>query len=484
MVPNNPGIKTTPRIIEIIGKYEQSLPEHENFYMDDRDLADIAKFYIHMKLLDKADEILQFGSNLHPDSYALNIQRATFYLASDNVDKAENILKNLNDPRDIQTALLKFRVLLHKEDIEGANRFLAKQNFLPKARAKAICIFCNVFFNYDYPAEALKWLHKILLECTEYPPEFFNLMSVCYVSLGQWDDCIATLKQVIDKDPYNLNCWILLAECYSYTNRDEEANEAADFAIAVDNESGKAHALKAKTLFNLKNDEGCLSEMQKAIELNDDDKFSDYTLLALSCKNLKRWEEGCKYSEKAKKSAGRYIKRIELVPIYQNEAICRARLHEYKTAHYLNRLIHNNNPYEKDSLIADACIYLEQGDYISAEKLFKQVLSTSRSAYMLNIIGDSYLNFMMFDKAITYYEKALAKTKRINNACFRLIVVAFLQEDVDMFKLYQEKCKEPYSLQEIIGEVEKIFKTYEDTGLTEMKPFIDRTRARIQNIGL
>jgi tetratricopeptide (TPR) repeat protein len=122
-----------------------------------------------------------------------------------------------------------------------------------------------------------------------------------------------------------------------------------------------------------------------------------------------------------------------------------------KPIDHLKKMLRKHQEAEADTLVDIGISFIEEENFDEADKYLRQALRTcrelddkEREAFVLNLIGDTYLGVRKIDEALEYYKDA-----------FRL----YSQVGSSLKKEMFEKIKEVEDIEEAIGIVEKEKKT-------------------------
>ena len=95
---NSPSAKK--ELTEIIQRYEAAKAEKRQLYLDGDQLADIADWYATERKFNDAQEVINYGLQLHPGNTGLLIEQAFLYLDTQKLSKAKEVANSITETYD------------------------------------------------------------------------------------------------------------------------------------------------------------------------------------------------------------------------------------------------------------------------------------------------------------------------------------------------------------------------------------------------
>ena len=102
---NSPSAKK--ELTEIIQRYEAAKAEKRQLYLDGDQLADIADWYATERKFNDAQEVINYGLQLHPGNTGLLIEQAFLYLDTQKLSKAREVANSITETYDSEVKMLK-----------------------------------------------------------------------------------------------------------------------------------------------------------------------------------------------------------------------------------------------------------------------------------------------------------------------------------------------------------------------------------------
>lgn len=225
----------------VVDQYEHYQSEVPNWYMDSMQLNEVVDYYeAHGRQTD-AEQCLRLAMRLHPADEDLKVKWAYILRSKGQTEEACKLISQLPDS-NIDVSFFKAEVALAHFDLEGASRIfqqmLANDSTLsPDWHLRTEIAEC--FQLEGYITEALATLNQIPDDSSECVRAHI-MKAECYSYLHDVPNAVAELNIAIDRDPYNAATWGMLAELYYENGQFAEAQEACQYALAINPMDEKA----------------------------------------------------------------------------------------------------------------------------------------------------------------------------------------------------------------------------------------------------
>ena len=238
---------------ELVERYEKHLSGKAPGYFDVDEMERIVDYYLSYGRTKDSMRAVELGKKLHPASSTLDMKRAKVYLAIGDVKKALRILSNLVENSDPEITFLKIEALAklarNQEAFELAVEVIKKEEV--DDGLDLLCVDLAMIFigeaEFEFALELLKTGNK-------HNPENIDLlfdMALCQEQLMKPADAVQTYKQIIDIDPYSGEAWFNLGQVHFFSNQYENALEAYEYALVIDENDNLALLQKGHSLFQL-----------------------------------------------------------------------------------------------------------------------------------------------------------------------------------------------------------------------------------------
>ncbi len=442
-----------PDFKELLMKYEGMVKNHTPIYFDTDELIDLADYYILIRKEKEADEVIDYSLQLHPnntDALIFKI-RSSFYYGYK--EKARELFNRLEDPTDREVMFLKAEMLIDEKkymEAESIYQELAQaEDESPQILRDIVTCYMDVN-NKEY---ARKWLSKI--EEKGYNQEnsqlFRDLWSDYCMIFDRPEDAEKALKISVDEHPYSIKYWNELAKCYLAQFRIEEAHEAIEFSLAIDEDYLETMELKAYCYTQEDNFEAALTIYKQIFPKFCENRERIYAHLAQCYVNLEQFHHAVDcYKEWLAEDP--QITNYEKAEIYRAISNCYCRMNNMEEGMLYIDLSLEIDPYQFDSIMHKASILLNIGDYLSANCTFQKVEEICpedelEDLYYTIII--SYLYYKQFNSVIEWGKKginifpesmkkwAVPLAYSFYQIDDRLNGSAFLKEAIELHKAHQ-----------------------------------------------
>ena len=284
-------------------EFQQHLKDYENMmnggdkvYFDAEALTDIAEYYVFHNEPEKAEKCIGYALTVHPDAVDPLIFKARQYMIDENgLEKAISLCNLITDQNDREVVFLRGELILREKGEEEAEAFFRneaeKLNDDPEEKEMFVNDVSYILQDYGLLDQAMKWAQWT----TELDPKHEHGQAhqcELLMGLGYHDEAVKRLESFLDENPYSVRLWNLLANNYVIEDRLNDAIEAADFSLAINNDTNPwALMIKIRAFFYLEN-------YEKAHELSEEyfqkyGCFENYSLLydGLSLVQMEKYEE-------------------------------------------------------------------------------------------------------------------------------------------------------------------------------------------------
>lgn len=267
---------TSPEFKQTLHAYEAMQESGKPTYFDADQLTDIAEFYAARGDHDKAEAAIDHALLLHPGSTDPMVFKARNLLAHDEIESAYKLCRTIPDQKDFEVRLLYAEIHLTKNQPDKADKVLMDyvntQEEDPDHMCEIMRDCSEVFSDFKHYEYSLKWGYTLLehVKTNANKPENIlyaeEVILVALRDLNRYDEALALSNDMLDRDPYYIAAWIIQSEIYIAQKMYNEAIEAADYAIAIDDTNMGAVVCKANSFFFLENMTEALKLYRKCIQ--------------------------------------------------------------------------------------------------------------------------------------------------------------------------------------------------------------------------
>ena len=420
-----------PEFKDKLNKYESMTNGHTPAYFDAEDLTDIAEYYLHIGQEDQSEDVINYALQLYPNNTDALIFKIRSLVTKGKKDEAYQLMNLIEDTSDREVKFLKADLMIDENRYQEAEIVFKE---LAENENYSIEILTDITFSYmdaNLKEYAYKWLKKIeekgysLMNSQRYR----NAWCDFYMTFsGEEEKAENVFQLTLDKHPYSIIHWNGLAKCYLAQMKIQEAHEAIDFSLAIDDKNMDALEIKGYCYILHKNYESAISIYQKALSINDQ-KGSLYHSLAQCQLEIGNITEALHYyNEWLMKCQA--LTKYEKSEIYGYISMCYCNLQQPKEGmEYINASL-DLNPFQINAIIQKGTLHLQLGEKESAEQMFNKAISITPTDEMPDtIFGIAYSYFFMKDyqQTIQWGEIILKEYPNEENNVLILLIYSYFE---------------------------------------------------------
>ena len=177
--------------------------------------------------------------------------------------------------------------------------------------------------------------------------EYLELKATLLTIEGKYEEAKRIINQLIDRDPYAVSYWNLLANTQFKNGETKECVTSSEYALAINPNDPEAIYYKANGLYVLGNIEGALHCFERYCELMPSNANGEF-LQGICLNDLNRFEEALDHLKKAEQlmeNDGMCL--FEPTNLYQELAVAYSHTnHPEEAMSYLGKM---NNHNEKET---------------------------------------------------------------------------------------------------------------------------------------
>ena len=408
---------------KLLNTYEESVRNKSSVYLDADEFINIAEYYIENDRDEEAQQVLDRGLSIHPHDTDILTYKACNNAWNGDLEKAYQIYNLITDKDNREVKHLKALLLIIENRLDEGDRILeeiAKEdNYSPDVLADIIANYTDM----EQKDLALKWLGIVRKKGYDYNKNDRLTEVLCnyYYAFDYYDQAITLLKKLRDKYPYTINYWIRLSNCYIKENRFAEADEALDYALAINDKEPSVLELKGGCSFE-KNDYLKAEEYYLRLEKIDANKPKVWYYLSKVYANMGQKDKLEEYSFKIVNSpnASDYIRSLA----YHDLANILGQAHRYKKGlDFIEKAIELNkeNP---AFYVTKGCLQILRRQKEIGRKSFMKAIHNIHKGdkeeefSIWTMIATSFFDAGMFKDAIKIFEKIEKKYAERNQSCY------------------------------------------------------------------
>jgi len=384
------------------------MENNDEFYFDTEELEDIIVYYLELGDFNYADNAVNYGLKLHPNSLDIKIKRLEILLEWEDYNTAKELIDELKgssmENTDFMVCYAKYYSNLGnpRKAIDICKKALElkeEENFLHN-------FIADEYVNLGDPFNALKHYRKALKEdpTDEYSLE--NCM-ICFSDLNKSEEAIAFLNEYLDEFAYSETAWFEYGQFYFNRKNYEEAIKGYDYLLAINSSSVGVYANKAACY-------EALGQYQKAVEVYEEMLELEYTKaftfykIGLCYKAQKQSIMALNAFQKSLREDPQfYLSMMEQSYLYEEMGGMKEALHFAKEATQLND---SNLDYQKRL----AFLFIDSGKFEESLSCLKKLVDAEPSRFynwyayseVLMLLGEYEEAVTILDKAIKVHNRA------------------------------------------------------------------------------
>lgn len=394
---------TEKKISELLARYEHMLASGKSVYFDADEYDELAEFYEKNEDVELAQNIILQGLAIHPNSEHLLLRRARYMMYDGKYSDALHFLASHFNTYEFELYLIQIECLLnlglYAEAYELTKTVLDDDEIEVEV---ALSELGFIYLENEFYDEAILYLTKSL-EYNPYNREVLDDLIYGYESKGDIQSAINYCNKVLDIDPYSLETWLTLGKLHSLENSYENAIDALDFALTLDESNIFALKFKAHCLILSGQADVAIDVLKQAIDIYADD---DSLYLSL--------------------------------------------FEAYLELEMYDKMLHVVDDYELQFGEADvskskrAYIYMLQGELSTARSIIDSLVENGYDSFDINVIaGEIYSKLNKLNLAMEYFLKALSLSdKATEDILEKLVALSVELGDLEKAVSWQKQIVE------------------------------------------
>lgn len=269
-------------ILEEVRRYEDMVHSGKKQWFDADEYIDIIDYYHDNGKMKEANKVINLAYKIFPDNEELIIRISQLYSNKKMFLKAENILRNTlkkQPSTDIYSALASLYIENGREDdgIKILKEIIRKKDDDDDFVIKFL--FGKAYLNKKKWISAEKYLKEALKEDLDY--DVLNMYIDCSADKRLKKRMIEFMTYLIKEQPYDDNIWMVYGIIQYQFNNLNEAINAIDYAIAINEKDFSRHYYKGLILHLQDKKEEALNAFLLANKYNQNDCSALYEIATI-----------------------------------------------------------------------------------------------------------------------------------------------------------------------------------------------------------
>ncbi len=380
---------------------------NEQIYFDTEELEEIIIYYLELGDINYAEQAVNFGLNLHPNSPEIKTKKLEVLLELENYPEAKKIIEELQEyameDTDYLVCCAKYYSNLGnpKKAIAYCEKALElgeEENFLHN-------FIADEYVNLEDPFTALKHYKEAL---NSDPNDDYALENVmfCYNRLKKHKEAIEFLNSYLDHFSFSETAWFEYGQYYFNRKNYEEAIRGYDYLLAINSSAVSVYSNKAACYEAMKNWDKAIEVYEEMLEQEYTKAYTFYKI-GLCYKEQKLSINALNSFQKSLREDPQfYLSMMEQSYIYEEMGGMKEALHYAKEA---TNLCENNLDYQKRL----AFLLIDAGNFEESISCLKKLVSGEPNRFynwyayteVLMLLGE-------YEEAVEVLHRALKKHHR------------------------------------------------------------------------
>lgn len=363
-------------ILEEVNRFERMLSGNKEWF-DADDYLNIIDYYLLNNEESKAEIAVSYAIKLFPDNEDIKLRLVAFYSRNRQFDKAitfiENYLKDFspNVPTDLYHILASIYIESGTNYDKALEILLRLVNDKQYADQTTYNLLGEIYINKNKDILAEKYLRLSLMRDSE-NSDTMCLYLACVRDKRLKKRITTFLKTLVEQNPYSYVAWDNLGTAYFRYNMYDQALQAFDYSIAIDDDSLYNHYMKGIILFQQNKFRQAIDEFLKTEKYHNnlaENLAEIYDYIACCYRSLNDYKQAIRYYKQCGEADN-----YKNTDTYFNIATCYKELgKENLFQEYFNKAMDNENIDEEEKIYMAE--YLYDNDYKKeSEDIYEELL--------------------------------------------------------------------------------------------------------------
>lgn len=275
-----------------VQRYEAMVAKHDQLFFDVEEFEMIIDHYLENNEPRRAEKVLSFAKQLHPDSVDLTFCEAVVMMGLGRLSKAMELLDAIEkvEPYNEEVHLHKAGIFSQQHNHRRSVEHYKKA--LELAEEGLDDIYLDLAFEHENLEEyedAISCLKNALDLNPENEAVLYEL-AYCYDLAGADEASVTFFSNFTNEQPYSSVAWYNLGNALAQLERYPESNEALDLAIVIDERFSSAYFSKARNLLLASNYAEAISCYEETLAF-DGPQAITYSFIGECYEKMERYDE-------------------------------------------------------------------------------------------------------------------------------------------------------------------------------------------------
>lgn len=257
-------------IEDLLRDYELIKNGNKSRFLDEEDYEYIIEYFFQNNNEVEAIAACEIAQTYYPYSTAILFSKAEILFQAQKYGQALHTLDMLDDldPQHVEAVLLRSDIYLAQLKFDQAAVLLEgkKEQFSGREKIELMLELSDVYDECE-DFEAVFEVLKKILELDYRNEEALHKISFWADFADMQEESAALHARIIEEDPYNALAWFNLGAAYQGLKKHEEAIDAYEFCVAIDEKFEFAYRNMADSYMKLHWYDRAIESLQKNLEL-------------------------------------------------------------------------------------------------------------------------------------------------------------------------------------------------------------------------
>jgi len=232
--------------------FEQMLKSGENFFYDNDELSRLIDYYLDFDQLKNATRAIAFGEQLYPFESYYQIKKSELYIAQRNINGAVKLLEKCRqiEPQNVEILKLLGDCYTLSLQYKRALEMYLLAHSIDTNDEEILIRLIRINLVLGKEKKAMSYLNAISMDFLKDELSIQELIKL-FIDINQYSLAKTYLQKVIDEDPYNYSAWYFMGLIHQRQDQNEEAIDAYEYCIAIDDQNTMGHLGKGNCLMEL-----------------------------------------------------------------------------------------------------------------------------------------------------------------------------------------------------------------------------------------
>lgn len=380
-------------LMDIIKQYEDAEKQQQRLFLDEDWYERIIDFYLENREFKRAYSVVENAIDQYPFSCELWVKKAEVLAEQNKYEEALEALENAEnfDKSDVAIYLIRSDIFLAQARHEEALEVISQALLIAEEQDDICDLYLEQADIYEDMGLYLEVMDS-LKDCLKVNPEneeALNRLWFCTELTEQYEESRKFHKLLVDQFPYNQLGWFNLGHAYAGLKKYDDAIEALELAVAIDENFELAYEMIGDVYFDMKDFHKALEAYHNTLKIGKSNK-----------------ETLCKVAE------------------------CYSQLKDYHKArvHFRKALVIDPNYDEAFFLIGET--YRAESNFEKAIEAFERAAKISpENVDYLNALGDACIMNDEIESAVLVFERVVALDSKIKQHYINLATAHYGMEN-------------------------------------------------------